>query len=67
MLKSRIPQVHGDIWPRDLITVYWSNGAGYSVYRIVDTPSSGGHALEWVEDYEFDQQVDTVGHDVHPN
>lgn len=37
----------------DEITVMWSNGAGYSVYRIVDNPGSGPHLLELIREVEY--------------
>ena len=33
-------------------TVKWSNGAGYSVYRVVDNPENGPHLFEVVGEYE---------------
>lgn len=36
----------------DLIKVMWSNGAGYSVYRVEDSAFEGQHILVLVEETE---------------
>lgn len=36
----------------DQITVWWSNGAGYSVYKMVDNPGEGQHLLELIGNWE---------------
>lgn len=36
----------------DRIVIHWSNGHGYSVYKIVDTPL-GNHDLELVREVEY--------------
>ena len=36
----------------DVIRVAWSNGAGYSDYRITDHPENGPHVLTLVQDVE---------------
>lgn len=35
------------------IVVPWSNGAGFSTYRVVDNPGSGPHLLEVVSECEY--------------
>jgi len=42
-----------DVYPGQLFRVYWSNGAGESIYRLVDNPGSGPHLLELVSEKEY--------------
>lgn len=34
-----------DLYVNQEFLVWWSNGAGYSIYMVVDNPGSGPHQL----------------------
>lgn len=42
-----------EVVPGALITVIWSNGAGYSQYRVVDNPGSGPYLWVLLEEEEY--------------
>lgn len=37
----------------DQFTVVWSNGAGESVYKIIDDPGTGSHLFSLVSEKEY--------------
>ena len=40
----------------DVIRVYWSNGYGYSDYRIEDNPGLGPHLFVLLGDFQLSQE-----------
>jgi hypothetical protein len=42
-----------EVSPGAVVTVLWSNGAGESVYRVVDNPGSGPHLWVLLSEKEY--------------
>lgn len=48
-----MPSEHIQASVGKVIRVEWSNGAGYSLYNVVDNPGSGHHIFEHAGDFEY--------------